>query len=544
MSNSFTYDVFLSHSNNDKSVVRLIAEGLRSRGLRVWFDEWEIQPGEHIPTRIEEGLAQSRVLVLCVSAACDESDWAQLESSSYRFRDPLNKERRFIPLRLDDARVKGTLATFAYIQWNGAGRNALAELIAACRGEAQQSRARQRICMISSEYPPHVLGGLGVHVVHLTGALAEMTMIDLVVPMRDRYTTAPEHVNLRSLSKVEASYDDPISWLHFSKHAADLVIRTSPAPDVLHCHDWMTVLAGIRARKALEIPLVFHVHLPNRTSLCSSVENLGLVYADIVTVNSQAMAEQLRDRVPDKRIVVIPNGVDTAVFRPGDGDVHADPYILFVGRLVEQKGVDTLMRAFVHVRDRFPQISLRIAGTGPCTEAMRRLARCLVIGDHVRFEGWKPAHALAELYRNATVVVVPSNYEPFGMTALEAMACGSPVVASNTGGLREIIRHGQTGCLVQPNDHLDLAQWIMALLHRDSWRRTIGTNAAAFVHDTDTYQWKAIAREFAELYYKLSCTDIDLRPPTESADYADQIRSLAYGLDPSLQHEYSLVSWP
>jgi hypothetical protein len=117
MADNFKYDVFLSYSSKDKAIVRTVAERLRKDGLRVWFDDWEIRPGDSIPHQIEEGLEHSRVLVLCMSAHAFGSDWAQLESYTFRFRDPLNKERRFIPLRLDDAPIKGSLAQFFYINW-------------------------------------------------------------------------------------------------------------------------------------------------------------------------------------------------------------------------------------------------------------------------------------------------------------------------------------------------------------------------------------------------------------------------------------------
>ena len=115
MSDDFEYDVFLSHSAKDKAVVRDVAERLRKDGVKVWFDEWVLKPGDSIPAKIEEGLERSRVLVLCMSANAFGSDWAQLESGTFRFRDPLNKERRFLPLRLDDAPIKGSLAQFLYI---------------------------------------------------------------------------------------------------------------------------------------------------------------------------------------------------------------------------------------------------------------------------------------------------------------------------------------------------------------------------------------------------------------------------------------------
>ena len=101
MGEDFNYDVFLSHSAKDKPIVRAVAERLRADGLRVWFDEWILKPGDSIPSKIDEGLEQSRVLVLCMSAQAFGSEWAQLESYTFRFRDPLNQERRFLPLRMD-----------------------------------------------------------------------------------------------------------------------------------------------------------------------------------------------------------------------------------------------------------------------------------------------------------------------------------------------------------------------------------------------------------------------------------------------------------
>ena len=105
----FQYDVLLSHSAKDKAVVRPLAERLRKDGLKVWFDEWVLKLGDSIPAKIEEGLQHSRVLVLCMSANAFASEWTQLEVGTFRFRNPLYKDRRFIPLRLDDVPIKGSL---------------------------------------------------------------------------------------------------------------------------------------------------------------------------------------------------------------------------------------------------------------------------------------------------------------------------------------------------------------------------------------------------------------------------------------------------
>jgi len=142
MVDNFSYDVFLSHSSKDLSVVRAVAERLRADGLRVWLDDWELKPGDHVHAKIEEGLEYSRVLVLCMSANAFGSDWAQLESYTFRFRDPLNKERRFIPLRLDDAPIKVSLAQFSYINWLPDEREeGYAKLLGACRPQPKQPTA-------------------------------------------------------------------------------------------------------------------------------------------------------------------------------------------------------------------------------------------------------------------------------------------------------------------------------------------------------------------------------------------------------------------
>ena len=132
------FDVFLSHSSKDKAVVRELAERLRGDGLRVWFDE----PGGNSPEKIEDGLENSRVLVLCMSKNAFGPDWAQLENETFRFRDPLNKDRRFIPLRIDDTPITGSLDQFLYIDWRPKVRKReYAKLLAACRSvtEANES---------------------------------------------------------------------------------------------------------------------------------------------------------------------------------------------------------------------------------------------------------------------------------------------------------------------------------------------------------------------------------------------------------------------
>lgn len=134
MADDFKYDVFLSHSVKDKPIVRELAERLRNDDLKVWLDEWVLKPGDHVQAKVEEGLEKSRVLVFCMSANAFGSEWAQLEAGTFRFRDPMNKKRRFIPLRLDAAPIKGSLAQFLHINWLPEAQNyEYGKLLEACR---------------------------------------------------------------------------------------------------------------------------------------------------------------------------------------------------------------------------------------------------------------------------------------------------------------------------------------------------------------------------------------------------------------------------
>lgn len=136
MADDFKYDVFLSHSAKDKAVVRPIAERLRADGLRVWSEHWEIRPRTTKALRakkIEEGLEYSRVLVLCMSANVFGADWTHMEDSTFRFRDPINKDRRLILLRFDAAPINGSLVQSLFIDWLAEDhKQAYAKLLEAC----------------------------------------------------------------------------------------------------------------------------------------------------------------------------------------------------------------------------------------------------------------------------------------------------------------------------------------------------------------------------------------------------------------------------
>jgi hypothetical protein len=129
MPDDFKCDVSLSHNEKGKAVVRPTAERPRKDGVRVWLDDWEIHPSDSLPTKIEEGLEHSRVLVLCMSANASGSDWSQLEASTFRVRDPVNKDRHFIPTRLETPhrRLPGAIRLYQLVHlWSAVRKDNIA----------------------------------------------------------------------------------------------------------------------------------------------------------------------------------------------------------------------------------------------------------------------------------------------------------------------------------------------------------------------------------------------------------------------------------
>ena len=133
MSTEFAYDVFLTYSSHDRAKATRIAKMLRDMGLRVWFDDWEIRPGDAIPLQIEKGIQNSRTLVLLLSNAALQSDWVSLERTSALFRDPTNTRRRIVPVLLDDAEIPDLLRVYRYVDARRLNTTSLQSLLDACR---------------------------------------------------------------------------------------------------------------------------------------------------------------------------------------------------------------------------------------------------------------------------------------------------------------------------------------------------------------------------------------------------------------------------
>lgn len=228
-----------------------------------------------------------------------------------------------------------------------------------------------------------------------------------------------------------------------------------------------------------------------------TVGRLLLRRSDRVIVVSERVgrkAEQLG--VPPNRIHIVPNGVDVSTFAPGQS-APMDPKILFVGRLVRNKGPDTLLDAVPAIRERHPNVTVEFVGTGPLESKLRQRAKELRLQDTVVFSGY--VDSVADRLKEATVFCRPSLSEGLPLTLLEAMASGVPPVVTPIAGVEDVVSDGDTGCLVPVRDPDTLANCISGLLADEKRRTRIGENARAYV--TENHSWEQRANNIARIYY-------------------------------------------
>ena len=310
--------------------------------------------------------------------------------------------------------------------------------------------------------------------------------------------------------------------------------------DVIHSHYWLSGVAGLELRQAWGTPVIhmFHTLAAMKNTIARGdehetderlgVEKMLLKEVDcVVAATPLDRAQMVEHYAADiNRIVVIPCGVDLQNFRQIDqtfarNDLGVPPHphrmLLFVGRIEPLKGIDTLLRAMAILAEQKPElrgnICLAIVGgdrretPDQWSDEMKRLRRLqgdLGIGDLVTFQGSQDQRKLPMLYSATDMVIVPSHYESFGMVALEAMACGAPVIASNVGGLKYTVKHGETGLLVPREDPEALAESIAKLLDDEPLRLQMGAHGIAHAQ---RYSWATIAHEIKALYDHVLCGD-------------------------------------
>jgi len=315
----------------------------------------------------------------------------------------------------------------------------------------------------------------------------------------------------------------------------------SDPPDIVHAHFWMSGSAAVRAARRRRIPVVqtFHAlgsvkrrHQGSRDTSPSdriAVETwLAATVDRVVATCSDEVAELVRLGAPAERMTVVPCGVDLSAFRPdqprmralvrpatGYGDRRPRHRLLCLGRLVERKGIDTVIAALARV----PDTELVIAGGPPAAEIVldedcRRLTRVAAehgVLDRVLLVGGVERCQVPALIRSADAVVCVPWYEPFGITPVEAMACGVPVVASAVGGMLDTVLDGVTGVHVPPRDPDRLVRVLSDLLADPERCRTLGNNGS---HRAQRYSWADVAAETEAVYRALAGGSAGLQPAT------------------------------
>lgn len=392
-----------------------------------------------------------------------------------------------------------------------------------------------RIAMISEHASPLAAiagedaGGQNVHVAELAAALHRLGHEVTVYTRRDA-TDQPE--TLRTARDFEVVHvpagppqplpkDELLPFMRpFGRWLAQRWAATG-IPDVVHAHFWMSGVAADVATSEIQVPVVQTFHAlgsvkrryqadaDTSPSIRIDVERqLGRSAARVVAQCTDEVEELVALGVPRKKIHIVASGVDARRFTPDgpaaprDGDRHR---VLSVGRLVPRKGFDELVRALPGL----PGAEVVIAG-GPATgiesdpeaHRLRELAASLGVADRLRLLGAVPPEQMPQWYRSADVVACTPWYEPFGLTPLEAMAAGRPVVAYAVGGLRDSVVDGATGTLVPPGDRDALVSALAALLADEDRRRQFGT--AARLRAISRYDWSrqaaAVASIYADLY--------------------------------------------
>jgi alpha-maltose-1-phosphate synthase len=385
-----------------------------------------------------------------------------------------------------------------------------------------------RVAMMTREYPPEVYGGAGVHVTELVAQLRHLCEVDvhcMGAPRHGAYVHQPDP-QLKGANPALATL------------SADLVMANAASEaTVVHSHTWYTGLAGHLAALLYDMPHVLTAHsleplrpwkaeqLGGGYRISSWVERTAIEAADAVIAVSSGMRDDVLKTYPaldPNRVHVVRNGIDTKVWHPVEpkagesvlaelGVDTSRPIVAFVGRITRQKGVAHLVAA---AHQFAPDARLVLCAGAPdtpeiaaeVTAAVQQLSRSRSGVFWIR--EMLPIGKIREILSAATVFVCPSVYEPLGIVNLEAMACGTAVVASDVGGIPEVVADGETGLLVHydPTDpaglERGLAEAVNALIADPDKAGRFGR--AGRQRCIDEFSWSRIAEQTLEIYRKVS----------------------------------------
>ncbi|HVF13497.1 MAG TPA: glycosyltransferase, partial [Acidimicrobiales bacterium] len=384
-------------------------------------------------------------------------------------------------------------------------------------------------------------GGMNVYVRELCGALARAG-VECDVYTRTWKDGLPAVVAVEPGFRVHhidagprapMGVDDLVSHIDEFTAGVRSQLEGAGRPDVIHANYWLSGLSGHVLKHQLELPLVSTFHTLARVKAENDADHHGLrarAEAEIIGCSDAILAlshdegaqlERLYHAVPD-RIEIVPPGVDHRLFSPGDPGAKAEaraaigldpdddsPLLLFVGRIQPLKGADVAVRTLADLPHAGATLVVVGGPSGPDGDAeLRRLHQLvddLGVRDRVRFVEPRPHEELTSYYRAADVCLVPSRSESFGLVALEAAACGTPVVAAAVGGLATLVVPGITGFLVEGRDPADYAAFASKLLDDPDLAALMGAQAAALAR---RYRWSITAGRLRRLYADLAARQL------------------------------------
>ncbi len=379
--------------------------------------------------------------------------------------------------------------------------------------------------MLTWEYPPRTIGGIAPHVYDLSKALSELGIKIIVITCN--FPGAPErerigNVEVHRVDSYKAPAPDFASWTYtmnsnLQEYAAELLASDEDFVDIIHAHDWLVAEAAIGLKHIFRIPMVATIHSTEHgrrngihtdyDRMLQETEMWLVQEAWKIICCSNYMSSHVISVLgtPNKKIVTIPNGVDPEKFsQPFDKEAFRKKYaspdekiVLYVGRMVYEKGLNILVEAAPKVF-RSTNAKFVFVGEGYLKDSLSKRVWDKGLAHKLYFTGHLDDNEVKFLFRTADVCVIPSLYEPFGIVCLEAMAAGTPVIVSNTGGLSEIIQNEKNGVTVYPGDPDSLAREIIRVLEDKNFSDRIATEALRGVKEI--YSWRAIAKKTQDFY--------------------------------------------
>ncbi|KSU63697.1 hypothetical protein AS034_05485 [[Bacillus] enclensis] len=383
---------------------------------------------------------------------------------------------------------------------------------------AQIADKQDAVLILSWEYPPNIIGGLSRHVYDLANNLVKKGKQVHVLTARSKDAVAYETLEGVTIHRVHPLHpyeENFFKWVFdlnqsFVQYAHELISQEKITH--IHAHDWIVSTSAIKLKEFYSLPLITTIHATEHgrnqgiyTELQQKIhreEQLLVAASDHLIVCSEHMKEEVRSLFTfDAPIEVIPNGVELERLGQMTTDQSIEegrPYFFSIGRMVHEKGFETLIRAASLLKRDGHMVSFIIAGKGPMLDHYRQLVKNENLDDMVFFPGFISDEKRNGYLKSCLAVIFPSLYEPFGIVALEAMAFRKAVVASETGGLKSIVKHEKTGLLFQPDNDSDLYEVLLSLLHDPLKSERLGEFGLKMAESM--FSWERIADQTLHVY--------------------------------------------